>query len=442
VTLRSVVLTYHSITTFYICTSALAGASLLRTSPHLSSWVYGNGTTSAAPNTITVDGGRLLTAKAALAMGEPWATSALAALIDDADGWLNYGPWTVMSKNVTSPTGDKHDFFVQNPYFWPSESSSDGCPYLPRDGVANPAATTTDDASMRRTLESSWILALAWWYTGNEAYAEHASRIIKSWFVDEETRMNPNMDYASYIPCLDDNPYSFSSLIGLSSRISFVTDAVRILESTHAPGWCSDDTAGMTQWYTEMSKWLVTSKIGQEVLLGFNNHGVYGHLAGINMGLYTGDKDLALELLSNVTHRIDEGIMANGSQPTELIRTQPFHYSMFTLVGFCRIILMGEKVDIDLWNHVGPEGQTIQKGIEFLIPPALNGTDVWPYSEPIHFRRAAPYDIFHFAAEKGSQKALDALTSCRLERPSLGDRWPIRPAPQELEATSVLQPSD
>ncbi|KAM0321655.1 hypothetical protein ACHAQA_010011 [Verticillium albo-atrum] len=424
-------LTSYSITSLvmFALTAAAAGMPGLASYLYLASIVDEDGTVPAAPRTITVDGKRLLTAKAALAVGEPSTTKALASLLEDADGWLEYGPWTVMSKNATAPAGDKHDFFVQNAYFWPSENSTDGCPYVPRGGVANPDVSTVDDLSMRKTLESSWILALAWWYTGNEAYAEHASVILKTWFINEETRMNPNMNYGSWLPCMDpkDNPYSFSALIGLSSRISFVTDAVRILESTGAPG-CSE--------------WLTTSHVGRETLLGFNNHGVYAHLAGINMGLYIGDKPFARELLRNVTHRIDDGIAANGSQPHELIRTQPFHYSMFTLVGFSRIILMGEKVCVDLWNHVGPEGQSVQKGIEFLIPPALKGTDVWPYPEPIHFRRAAPNDIFHFAAERGSQMALDALASCRLEQPSLGDRWPIRPAPQELEATSVLEPSD
>lgn len=115
---------------------------------------------------------------------------------------------------------------------------------------------------------------------------------------------------------------------------------------------------------------------------------------------------------------------------------------MFTLVGFSRIIQMGEKLCIDLWSYKGPEGQSVQKGIEFLIPPALEGLGAWPYPEPIHFKRAAPNDIFHFAAERGSQMAMDALKSCKLEEPSLGDRWYIRPAPQELEATSILEPSD
>ncbi|EEU36989.1 uncharacterized protein NECHADRAFT_86645 [Fusarium vanettenii 77-13-4] len=433
-----------SLTAFLICALTVAARGLTPPAPELDSLVSGDGKIWAAPRTITVDGKRLLAAKAALAVGEPSTTKALVSLLKDADGWLHYGPWTVMSKNATAPTGNKHDFFVQNPYFWPSENSTDGCPYQPRDGVANPEASVADDLGLRRTLEASWALTLAWWYTGNKAYAKHASLILKTWFLDEKTKMNPNMDYGSWLPCMEpeDNPYSFSALISLSARISFAIDAIRILESTNAPGWTVADTARMTSWCKKMIKWLTTSHVGRGTLLGFNNHGVYAHLAGINMGLYVGDKSFARELLHNVTHRIDDGIAANGSQPNELIRTQPFHYSMFTLVGFSRIILMGEKVGVDLWKYVGPEGQSVQKGIEFLIPPALNGTDAWPYPEPIHFRRAAPNDIFHFAAERGSQAALNALTSCKLEQPSLGDRWPIRPAPQELESSSILEPSD
>ncbi|KAI9154854.1 membrane protein [Paramyrothecium foliicola] len=69
-----------------------------------------------------------------------------------------------------------------------------------------------------------------------------------------------------------------------------------------------------------------------------------------------------------------------------------------------------------------PEGQNIQKAIEFLIPTTLNGTDNWPYEEP----------------RERQQMLIDALASGRSPEDAVGDRYAIRPAPQELDAAGAI----
>lgn len=428
--------------------SAAAAASLPTPAHSLDTILDAGWEAPAAPRLLALDGKRLLAAKAALAIGEPTVTQALGYILEDADGWLEVGPWSVTSKNATGPSGDIHDFVSQMPYFWPSEGSPDGCPYVIRDGEYNPEAQqySTDDDGMKQAFESSYALSLAWYYTGEEKYSKHASLILKTWFLDEKTKMDPNMNYGSLLPCVEpeDNPYIFTGLISASSRITFVLEAARLLEVTEAPGWTHNDTTELQKWCSDLLRWLTTTEQGKITLGGFNNHGVYAHLAGIALGLYAGNKGMTYELLNNVTLRIDDGIAANGSQPHELVRTQPFHYSMFTLVGFTHIISLAERLcsGPDLWNYIGPDGQSIQKAIEFLIPPALNGKDAWPYEDDIHFERAAANDIFHFAADRGSEKALNALNSCKLPKPSLGDRYYVKPLPQELDAASAVRPSE
>ena len=44
------------------------------------------------------------------------------------------------------------------------------------------------------------LLALAEAATGDERFAKKASALLRVWFVDETTRMNPNMLFAQYIP--------------------------------------------------------------------------------------------------------------------------------------------------------------------------------------------------------------------------------------------------
>ena len=47
-------------------------------------------------------------------------------------------PPSVMDKGVTPPSGDKHDYMSQAPYWWPDPTKPDGSPYIRKDGERNP----------------------------------------------------------------------------------------------------------------------------------------------------------------------------------------------------------------------------------------------------------------------------------------------------------------
>ena len=63
---------------------------------------------------------------------------ALEALIQDADRALTAGPYSVMNKQLTPPSGDKHDYMSVGPYWWPDPAKKDGLPYIRKDGERNP----------------------------------------------------------------------------------------------------------------------------------------------------------------------------------------------------------------------------------------------------------------------------------------------------------------
>ena len=52
----------------------------------------------------------------------------------DARKALREGTYSVTSKGVVPPSGDKHDYMSQAPYFWPDPTKKDGLPYIRKDG--------------------------------------------------------------------------------------------------------------------------------------------------------------------------------------------------------------------------------------------------------------------------------------------------------------------
>ncbi|MFF2851235.1 alginate lyase family protein [Streptomyces sp. NPDC058001] len=386
-----------------------------------------------APNTPVLDGKRLRDTKIRLDHGDARLKRTLRDLTARADTWLDQGPWTVVDKPKPAPSGDPHDYLSQAPYWWPSQPRTAdnpwGCPYVQRDGERNPEVDTgTDRPDIGKVVNSVTSLSLAWYYTGEKRYAEHASEILRTWFVDPATRMNPNLNHGQFIPCKYDG--RAIGIIDFSQQYTSVLDAIAILD-TGAPGWSAGDRSGMAAWNKQFLDWLVNSPFGKEESAAKNNHGTFADLQIAALALATGDKALARgTVLDARSLRIDPQIAPDGSQPQELARTRSWHYSTFDLVAYTRLAAVGEHVGVDLWSYRGPRGQSLFKAVDHLLP-AATGAAPWPHPE-LEFYRYAASDIVHAAADAGDRAAKAAVP--KLETPPGGDLWALRPAAEQLDS--------
>jgi len=104
-----------------------------------------------------VDGPHVAAVRVSLRRGEPQFRRALTELEADANRGLTVAPMSVMDKNATPPSGDKHDYMSQAPYWWPDPSKPGGKPYIRKDGQRNPEIDKiTDRAHLRRLAETSF----------------------------------------------------------------------------------------------------------------------------------------------------------------------------------------------------------------------------------------------------------------------------------------------
>src|SRR6266849_953765 len=153
------------------------------------------------PRVFLLDAKYLQAARQRLRSGDTNMAPALAQLEADARKALDAGPYSVVNKKTTPPSGDKHDYMSQAPYFWPNPNTANGLPYIRRDGARNPEINKiTDHRSLDQIESSVETLALAYYFKGDEAYAAKADQLLRAFFLDTATRMNPNLQSAQLIP--------------------------------------------------------------------------------------------------------------------------------------------------------------------------------------------------------------------------------------------------
>lgn len=125
------------------------------------------------------------------------AAAALQQLAKEADAALTEGPFSVMDKKSVPPSGDKHDYMSLAPYFWPDPSKADGVPYIRKDGEVNPEVKEyLDKEYIVKMTRLTYTLAVAYYFSNDERYAKRAALLIKTWFLNPATKMNPNLNFA------------------------------------------------------------------------------------------------------------------------------------------------------------------------------------------------------------------------------------------------------
>src|SRR5215468_1723510 len=117
--------------------------------------IFAQKNTATLPNVFLMDARQLQEVKRSVTSGEKRYDTAVTKVEADARKALSEGPFSVVTKTAAPPSGDKHDYMSQAPYFWADPKSPNGLPYIRRDGERNPEINKYPDHKSLDQLENA-----------------------------------------------------------------------------------------------------------------------------------------------------------------------------------------------------------------------------------------------------------------------------------------------
>jgi hypothetical protein len=315
-----------------------------------------------------------------------------ARILELAAEAMNDRPPAITDHRATNSAGGPHDFFSQADYTWPNPTNKNHLPYVNRDGETNPKNFEYHRMAMRNMKDDVAALAAAYALTGDEKYIPKAEQFLRFFFLNESTKMNPNLDYAqAVLGVATGRSYGIIDTLHLAE----LPVAVRFLEKS--PKFDSAVDAGLKKWFTDYIHWMTTATNGVKEMNAANNHSIAYFVQLASFADFVGDQktlDMCRERFKTVL--LPRQMTNDGSFPLELKRTKPYGYSIFQADNVAILCVLLSTPQEDLWKFQLPNGVTPLKSTEFIYPYLADksrwladgrGKDVahwdgWPAREP------------------------------------------------------------
>jgi Alginate lyase len=376
--------------------------------------------------TVFWDGAHLAAVRAGKLNDNARIKKVLERLHANAGAAVENGPYSVMQKKEVASSGDRHDYLSYARYWWPNPKTPDGLPYVRHDGRTNDEALAKGDrGTIGRMYDDVETLALAGYVLNERRYADRAATLVRAWFIDPATKMNPHMRYGQAIPGLTEG--RGSGIIDTRHFIR-VLDSVSLLKDTG--GWTDGDSTALVAWMKQYLDWLQNDPQAVEERDGDNNHGTWYDAQLAAIAMHVGERDVARTIVESAkANRVGKSIEPDGSQPEELARTKSLHYCVFNLSAMSVLARIGEQVDVDLWAYSTHDGRSIRRALDHVTPYLLRAKK-WPH-EQIAEMSISPSDagLFFMAARRYREpKYVRVLDETRQK-------------PEELEYVRLLFPA-
>ncbi|HWV59798.1 MAG TPA: alginate lyase family protein [Sphingopyxis sp.] len=297
-------------------------------------------------------------------------------LIARADKALTAKPASVIDKRSIPMSGDRHDYVSLARYWWPNPANPKGA-YVRRDGDTDPEIESGrfDRAALARMVRDADTLALAHYYSGERKYAEGAARVIRAWFLDPATAMNPHMNFAQAVPGVSNGRAE-----GVLDGAGFVAviDAAGLIAPSGA--LTPTETSALEGWFSRYLDWMLTSPNGRAEGKASNNHGLWYDAQVARFALFARRPDVARRIAAAFPKtRLARQFHPSGALPKELTRTRSFHYSLYALDAAYTVADSAACLGIDLYR-ADEKGRSLRKATDYVAAWRGRASD-WPYKE-------------------------------------------------------------
>ena len=277
-----------------------------------------------------------------------------------------HGPWSVTDKpkGFLPPSADPHDYYHPAPYWHPATeedlretqqnvaySYKDGVEvaYIYKDGVRisgtelySPYSERYDRSRLQAMFSNVTVWTLASFYSDDSRFAEHAAECVRVWFIRNETRMNPHLMYAQYVPGKSLSPFGLIEF----KDVYFFMDALRLLEGHFS----NQEVSQLQDWFSAYLKWFDESRQGMRAHISKNNHGIYYDIQKASIAAYVNRQDMFYSTMYECVSRLHRHVDENGLLPEELARPNCEHYQVFTLSGWYTMSRMASSIGLNYFD--------------------------------------------------------------------------------------------
>lgn len=211
-------------------------------------------------------------------------------------------------------------------------------------------------------------LALAYYFSDHEPFAEGAAFLLRLGFLDEGAGFQA-------VP-------AEAGEVGQRLPLSWLVDAVGLIGAS--PAWSCDDQQGLAEWADRYLDWLLHSAPGQEAGRAGDHLGTWVELQAAALALFTGQGEAARQVLGRrVPAHLEAQLDEEGRQPRELDHPDSLSCCLANLVGFFDLADLGRHVGVDLWGWQGTGGRSLQRAFTWLIAQGL--ARAWPHPQEGYF---------------------------------------------------------
>jgi unsaturated chondroitin disaccharide hydrolase len=299
-------------------------------------------------------------------------------LLSEAEGDLSKKPYSVTYKAGVAPSGDKHDYVSLSRYWWPNPDTPDRLPYIYKDGQSNPELNQYDRNTLGNMARSVSTLSLAYYYSGQEKYADKAVQFLRAWFLNPETRMNPHLEYAQFIPGRNNSKGRPEGLIDSYSYVEML-NSVPLLKGSKA--YTRADEQGIKDWFKTFAAWFISSEQGIKEDAAKNNHATSYDSQLIHFYLFADDEAAARAVIQRFPERrMFKQLEPDGTQPNELWRTLGYHYSLYNLAHMMDVGAVAKHLGLQLLTKE-QDGRSYFKAVDYLASFLGKPLSAWPHQQ-------------------------------------------------------------